>query len=125
MHISDWSSDVCSSDLCGQIERVEQIVGRSEDLIDREHLRKARGFSADLTVEARVLRVEHVEQRAAADRKLLAIGGQQLVGRLALVDQVAEHRGLRLTAGPRAARIGLAIASGFVAAETALAPAAH
>src|SRR3546814_2498032 len=29
---------------CGQIERVEQIVGRSEDLIDREHLRKERGL---------------------------------------------------------------------------------
>src|SRR3546814_5344852 len=29
-------------------------------------------------------------------RKLLAIGQQQLVGRLALVDEVAEHRGLRL-----------------------------
>src|SRR3546814_19009860 len=80
MRISDWSSDVCSSDL--------------------------------------VLRVEHVEQRTAADRKLLAIGQQQLVGRLALVDEVAEHRGLRLAGIPRAARVGFGIAFGFVQAET-------
>src|SRR3546814_15423191 len=58
-------------------------------------------------------------------RKLLAIGQQQLVGRLALVDEVAEHRGLRLAGIQRAARVGFGIAFGFVQAETALARTAH
>src|SRR3546814_10827206 len=75
----------------GQVKGVEQIIGRCQHLINREHFRKARGFSANLDVETRVLRVEHVEQRTAADRKLLAIGQQQLVGRLALVDERSEE----------------------------------
>src|SRR3546814_11050585 len=51
----------------GQVKGVEQIIGRCQHLINREHFRKARGFSANLDVETRVLRVEHVEQRT--DRK--------------------------------------------------------
>src|SRR3546814_7640581 len=60
----------------GQVKGVEQIIGRCQHLINRENFRKARGYSANLDVETRVLRVEHVEQRTAADRKLLAIGQQ-------------------------------------------------
>src|SRR3546814_7586411 len=33
MRISDWSSDVCSSDLCATFERI-RFVGRAEQLIN-------------------------------------------------------------------------------------------
>src|SRR3546814_4824504 len=42
MRISDWSSDVCSSDLCGIVDRIQildgRIVKQADDLIDQEGL---------------------------------------------------------------------------------------
>src|SRR3546814_19418767 len=73
----------------GQVKGVEQIIGRCQHLINREHFRKARGFSANQDVETRVLRVEHVEQRTEADRQWLAIG--QKVGRATRRERVCQY----------------------------------
>ena len=65
-------------------EALDQPVGRREHAILRVELGEPRGLGLRLDVVARVLRVEHVEQRAPADVELLAIGEQQVVGDPAL-----------------------------------------
>ena len=61
-------------------EALDQPVLGREHAILRIELGEPRGLGLLLHVVARVLRIEHVEQRAAADVELLAVGQQQVVG---------------------------------------------
>src|SRR5262245_844521 len=62
-----------------QLHRLKQIAGGGQDLVLGKLRRDARSIGKNLRVEARVLRIEHVEQRALADLELLAIGANELV----------------------------------------------
>src|SRR3546814_351684 len=94
MRISDWSSDVCSSDLLAQqvqrafidVQIADQLVWISERRLETERqlqteaLRRVRGYRDPLFVETRAsarvtsaeLALEQAQARSAAARDLLA-----------------------------------------------------
>src|SRR5690348_2998349 len=62
-----------SGDCYRNIEALDQTVLGRENAILRIELRKTRGLGLLLHVVARVLRIEHIEQRAPADVELLTV----------------------------------------------------
>src|SRR3546814_11381352 len=80
MRISDWSSDVCSSDLGGQRNRIEAAV-EGEGRRDRDALAR---------IEERILRgAEKVAAAAIDDAVRRAIGQDTLIDRGILEPRVA------------------------------------
>src|SRR3546814_12107586 len=101
MRISDWSSDVCSSDLVGRADLVQRVVQRLPgadvapahlDRADRDLVAQFHDRLVDRDVrrrgERRVVETEEVEVRAAVGDSLCA-GVQQR--RLQATDLVEDH----------------------------------
>src|SRR3546814_10423555 len=70
MRISDWSSDVCSSDLPGTLARIADVIGRSSaNIIEVYHQRPvydvpAKRADVDVVLETR--NAEHVKEIIAS-----------------------------------------------------------
>ena len=83
-------------------------------------LREACGFGADLHVVTGVLRIKHIEQRAAADVELCAVRPQQFVRNRALLIQFLDQLSLRVPRVPRDAHILFGFARHLLEAEPRL-----
>src|SRR3546814_4131515 len=104
MRISDWSSDVCSSDLGEARDRVNRLIDVSERVIrltaqsslnsvDGPFIGKVRGIAAEVTAAfEEALRQGSVTEAALFDRDYQPIPGsdpqQLLAGCVALTDRV-------------------------------------
>src|SRR3546814_11651468 len=80
MRISDWSSDVCSSDLAAAVERVAQLHRRTVAFEQRDRCVVV-GLRVRVAVEPDQHRPARAEQACAAPR---------VVARRVAVEQVAE-----------------------------------
>src|SRR3546814_3894693 len=84
MRISDWSSDVCSSDLRGGIQQqVDQVVVQQVDLVDVEdaavRLREQTGFVRADALRQRPLQVERPDEAVLGCRSEERRVGQECV----------------------------------------------
>src|SRR3546814_7512547 len=81
MRISDWSSDVCSSDLIGEVEVLAQVHEKVDDLgLDRD-VQRSDGLVADQ--EARLHRqcAGNTDALALAARELMRVAAAEEIGR--------------------------------------------
>src|SRR3546814_17366273 len=67
MRISDWSSDVCSSDLTGATRPMEQIVNAHRDALDP----RVEGEASSRSITRTGSDLKTLSPRALEDRKLI------------------------------------------------------